>query len=87
MNEVNEKEYVLYIKKKCPYCVKAVQLLKEKNINFRIISFDNRPKVLAELKDIYRWKTVPMIFERLNENSFKLIGGYTDLLSDLSGDL
>ena len=44
------KKYILYIKKKCTFCIKATDLLRTMNISFDVISFDNRPKVLKEIK-------------------------------------
>ena len=69
--------------KKCPFCIKAKEQLKAKNISFDVISFDKRPKILKEIKEIYDWKTVPMVFERLDNNTYRLVGGYTDLLNYL----
>ena len=78
-----EKKYILYVKNKCPFCVKAKQLLVQKNVLFETISFDTRPKVLQEIKNIYDWKTVPMVFERVETKTYKLLGGYTDLVERL----
>jgi glutaredoxin 3 len=80
------RKYVLYIKKKCPFCVKAVNLLREKSIPFNVVAFDNRPTVLKEMKEVYSWQTVPMVFEETENKNFKLIGGYTDLLTTLESN-
>ena len=85
MNNNNKKQYILYIKSKCPFCVRAIDLLRENKVNFKTISFDKRPKVLDEIKEIYSWPTVPMVFENSGDNNYKLVGGYTDLLSDING--
>lgn len=78
-----EKEYVLYIKDSCPFCVEAKALLESKNIKFRSVSFDKRPKVLQEMKEIYNWKTVPMVFCQVNTKTYRMIGGFTDLQKEL----
>ena len=79
------KKFILYTMSGCPFCVEAKKDLKDRDISFDTISFDNRPKVLKEIKQIYDWKTVPMVFERLDTETFKLIGGYTDLKNYLEG--
>jgi len=84
--KLKNKSFVLYIKNECPFCIKAKEHLKTKDIAFDVISFDKRPRVLKEIKEIYDWKTVPMVFERLDKSNYKLIGGYTDLLNYLEHD-
>ena len=84
MKSENNK-FILYVMNDCPFCTEAKELLKQNNLSHDVICFDNRPKVLEEFKDIYNWQTVPMVFERLEDNNFKLIGGYTDLKKRLGG--
>ena len=79
------REFILYTMSDCPFCTEAKKDLKDRDISFDTISFDNRPKVLKEIKQIYDWKTVPMVFEKLDNKTFKLIGGYTDLKNYLEG--
>tara|TARA_R110002110_G_scaffold313709_2_gene526968 strand:+ start:875 stop:1123 length:249 start_codon:yes stop_codon:yes gene_type:complete len=78
-------KYIIYVKEKCPFCVKAIERLKNDNISFEKMAFDNRPAALQELKKIYEWQTVPMVFEKVGNSTYKLIGGYTDLLVRLDG--
>ena len=75
-------KYILYIHGDCPFCEKASSLLKEKNKNFSTLNLKNRPKVLTELKNIYGWETVPMVFHK-KENNIEFIGGFTDLCNRL----
>ena len=66
------EKYILYVRTDCPFCVKATSLLREKKEAFSVLDLKSRPKVLRELKDIYEWQTVPMIFEKTdNENACK----------------
>ena len=81
--KLKDKRFILYVTSKCAFCAKAKEQLKAKNISFDVISFDKRPKILKEVKEIYGWGTVPIVFERLENNAFKLVGGYTDLLNHL----
>lgn len=69
------KEIIIYTKSYCPYCVKAKQLLKNKNINFTEIDITNSESLMEEmlLKASGR-KTVPQIFI----NDFH-VGGCDDL--------
>ncbi len=57
------KKIIIYTKSYCPYCVKAKQLLKNKNVNFTEIDITNNQSLIEEmlLKSSGR-KTVPQIF-------------------------
>jgi len=81
-----DSRYILYVRNGCPFCTKAAQLLKGKNKEFSTLDLKKRPKVLNELKDIYRWTTVPMIFEVVNDKTYRLVGGYTDLVQSLESE-
>ena len=74
-----EFEYILYIRDDCPYCKMAITLLENKNMKHRAVDFSSNAKLLAEIKSLYGWNTVPVIFEIVEEDTYKLIGGYTDL--------
>ena len=77
--------YVLFMKEECPYCVKARQLLEEKDQNFKIVSFEpDQESVLTEIKDAYDWPTVPMIFKIDDDKKINFIGGYSDLVEHAS---
>ena len=62
--------YVVFAKESCPYCVKTVELLEDKE----------------QIKEACRWETVPMIFKVSDENKIKFVGGYTDLTAIFDGD-
>ena len=57
------KKIIIYTKSYCPYCIKAKQLLKNKNVNFTEIDITNNQSLIEEmlLKSSGR-KTVPQIF-------------------------
>ena len=78
-----DNQYILYVHSKCKFCEKAISLLKKNNKSFDILDLAARPKVLRELKEIYDWKTVPMVFYKQNKN-IEFIGGFTDLSDRLS---
>jgi len=75
--------YILFIKEECSFCVKAVQLLEEKKLNYKLVVFDSSQEmILQEIKEAHDWATVPMVFYR-NGSLIKFIGGYTDLLEEI----
>jgi glutaredoxin len=79
--------YIVFAKETCPFCVKAAELLEERKQNFKVVNFEeSQTKVLEEIKEAYRWETVPMIFEVSDENQIKFVGGYTDLTAIFDGD-
>lgn len=57
------KKILIYTKAICPYCVKAKQLLKNKNVEFTEIDISSNHLLLEEMleKSAGR-KTVPQIF-------------------------
>jgi glutaredoxin len=84
-----DKKYILYVKKTCPFCVKARELLSIYEADTRIIALDDTPVVLQEMKEAWNWKTVPMIFEYSANDPIattKFVGGYTDLKQRLETD-
>ena len=78
------KKIVIYSKSYCPYCVKAKQLLKNKNIDFTEIDItDNQTLVEELLLKSFGRKTVPQIFI----DDFH-VGGYDDLHAlEVKGEL
>ena len=72
--------YILFIKEDCPFCIKAVDALEQKELPHSIVAFEEgQDSILNEIKEAYDWKTVPMIFYR-NVDHIEFIGGYTDLV-------
>ncbi|MHC4690500.1 MAG: glutaredoxin family protein [Planctomycetota bacterium] len=71
-------KFRLYTTKTCPYCQMAVNLLTEKQKDFECYSLDQKPQLLNEIKETYRWQTVPIVVE-ITEGQEKFIGGFTDL--------
>jgi glutaredoxin 3 len=53
----------IYIKPTCPFCVKAVALLKQREIKTEAFDISSNPKLRAEISDsVGGYNTVPMIF-------------------------
>ncbi|MCS5550918.1 MAG: glutaredoxin [Gammaproteobacteria bacterium] len=71
-------KFRLYTKSNCQYCHMAIQLLTEQQKDFECYALDEKPKLLTEVKETYRWSTVPIVVE-ITEGHEKFIGGFTDL--------
>ena len=71
-------KFRLYTKIDCPYCQMAVRLLAEHQKDFECYALDNQPQLLNEIKQTYRWETVPVVIE-ITEGHEKFIGGFEDL--------
>ena len=75
MNYQHEKDNItLYTLHDCVYCLLAKKLLESKNIKYIEINLNNNLKLFDEIKEKYKYNTVPLIF--INT---KFIGGYTQL--------
>jgi len=83
---MQSKQYVLYVKDRCPFCTKAKQLLELNNISYHAVALDSSPVILQEMKTAWSWNTVPMVFELTGDSadrSVEFVGGYTDLRNRL----
>ncbi len=83
--------YTLLVKSGCPYCVKAIELLQEKELPFRVINYvpmdDGRGEnLLSAMKSMFGHSTVPIVIREEEDKNFKLVGGYTDLVEHLDGE-
>jgi glutaredoxin len=77
-------KYIVFSKNTCPYCIKTIELLRERNLPFHVVNFEEaQSSVLEEVKTAYDWPTVPLILKK-NEGSIEFVGGHTDLLEFLS---
>ena len=63
----------------CPFCIRAKNLLIEKNKQFEYCSVDHSNELLNHYKTIYNHNTVPIVIIKEEGVDDKLIGGYTDL--------
>lgn len=67
----------------CPFCTRAKQLLRRKNVDFTEIRVEGRPDLRSFLVTATRQRTVPQIF--INGRS---VGGFTDIDAlDRQGEL
>ena len=78
--------YILFVKEECPYCSLAEGLLDERQLRYDSVHFSpEQADILEEMKKVYEWTTVPMVFRR-DSNQIEFIGGYTDLKVFLESD-
>ncbi len=75
----------IFAKKRCKFCSKATKLLEEKKLPYIITYCDKAPYALESLKELCKWKTVPLVFEVIEQDRDDFIGGYVDLEEYLNG--
>ena len=71
--------YVVYGLKWCIFCLRAINLLHEKAVQFNYLPLDDQEHTLKYMKELYEHKTVPIITYSVNGEE-TLIGGYDDLV-------
>lgn len=72
--------YIVYGRRTCPYCVKAVDLLESRGEENIFFDFSEDPEAITDAKRFYKVDTVPIIIQ--NNKIFgktTLIGGYSEL--------
>lgn len=68
------KNVIVYTKDPCPYCVRAMQFLKNREIPYEEIDLTGNQSEINRIKRETGWATVPIILI-----GGQLVGGYTDL--------
>lgn len=74
--------YNIYGLKWCIFCLRAINFMQEKGLEFHYYPLDDNQVRLISLKDIYKHKTVPIITQSVNGNEV-LIGGYDDFVKHI----
>ena len=65
----------------CPFCVKAKALILDNGFECEYVVLDHAPTLLKNYKESYNMKTVPIvIYHNAEDQSAKVVGGYTDLV-------
>ena len=70
---------VIYILEMCPYCNKALALLKDYKIKHTVITIENTEKAKEIYKKRSKMNTFPQIFIETDKKKFIKIGGCDDL--------
>ena len=78
-----DKEYIIFGRESCPYCVKAKNLLKRKNKTFHFLDLENEDEILLEVKEYYSHFTVPIVLKCDEHFSWHIVGGYSELKNSL----
>lgn len=74
---------IVYTTAICPYCVRAKELLKRKQVEFEEVRIDLDQKRMREMLDRTQRRTVPQIY--IGDHH---VGGYDDLAElDAFGEL
>ena len=74
--------YNIYGLKWCIFCLRAINFMQEKGLEFHYYPMDKQKKVLEYLKQEHGHETVPIIVENINGDEV-LIGGYDDLVKHI----
>jgi glutaredoxin 3 len=60
--QLQDKNVVVYTTRRCPFCVRAVNLLNTKGVGFKEIDVEHSPQLREEMEQKAKRKTVPQIF-------------------------
>ncbi|WP_455211389.1 glutaredoxin 3 [Kaarinaea lacus] len=60
--QMHDSEVVVYTTRRCPFCVRAVNLLHNKGVGFKEIDVGKNPQLRQEMERKAKRKTVPQIF-------------------------
>ena len=74
--------YTIYGLKWCIFCLRAINFMQEKGLEFHYYPMDNQERVLNFLKEEYSHKTVPIIINNVDGEEV-LVGGYDDLVEHI----
>ena len=74
--------YSIYGLKWCIFCLRAINFMQEKGLEFHYYPMDNQERVLEHLKEEYNHRTVPIIISNIDGEE-TLIGGYDDLVKHI----
>ncbi|MBL7545912.1 MAG: glutaredoxin [Bdellovibrionaceae bacterium] len=66
---------VIYTKDPCPFCVRAINFLTNRDITFTEVDLTGNQAEMDRMKSETGWATMPIIL--IND---QLVGGYTDLV-------
>lgn len=73
------KYYKMYVIATCPYCIKMLQEMIDRQKTFYVEFMDGKEQLLKEKKEQYKHPTVPIVIE-VDGDQERLIGGCTETL-------
>lgn len=62
IQRAHDEKVIVYTTRRCPFCVRAVNLLNDKGVGFKEINIENDPQLRQEMEQKTKRKTVPQIF-------------------------
>ena len=74
--------YNIYGLRWCIFCLRAINFMQEKGLEFHYYPMDNQKEMLDYIKKTYSHNTVPLITCNINGNE-TFIGGYDDLVKHI----
>lgn len=63
----------------CPFCKKAVELLKKEQKKFSVLVLDHDQEMLQKLKTDLGHNTVPIVIGMMDNGQQLLVGGFSEL--------
>ena len=76
--------FIIIGRTSCPFCVKAMDYCKAKNVEYIFFNYTEKPEMLEEYKVFHKQSTVPIVLaNNLLSGHTKKVGGYSDLLEYL----
>lgn len=60
--EQDHNNVVVYVTRRCPFCVRAIKLLNTKGVDFEEINIENQPALRSEMEQRSQRTSVPQIF-------------------------
>ena len=74
--------YNIYGLKWCIFCLRAINFMQEKGLEFHYHPVDDKERVLNYIKELYDHQTVPIITIETDDGE-ELIGGYDDFVKHI----
>ena len=81
---VDIKKYQVIVLTECPFCKRAVDLLKQSKKQFSVLVLDHDTEMLEHLKKTTNHMTVPIVLGMMENGQQLLIGGFTELEKHIS---
>jgi glutaredoxin len=76
--------FIIIGRTNCPFCVKAMEYCKEKEVEYIFLNYTSDPEMLEKYKDFHKQETVPIILANdILSGYTKKVGGYSELLEFL----
>lgn len=76
--------FIIIGRDSCPFCVKAIEYCRAKDVEYIFLNYTENPEMLEEYKVFHKQKTVPIILANNMLSGYtKMVGGYSNLLEFL----